>query len=51
MFRMKTLACINLIVTNIVNHENTCSFFQKPENVHVVNYSAIAHLRGIKSTQ
>ena len=26
-------------------------FFQKPGNVHVVNYLAIAHLRGIKSTQ
>ena len=37
--------------TNIVNHEKTCSFCQKPEYLHVVNYSAIAQLRDIKSTQ
>ena len=57
-----TRACINLMqsetyvyvwksVTNIVNHEKTCSFCQKPEYLHVVNYSAIAQLRDIKSTQ
>ena len=34
-----------------VNHEKTCSFCQKPEYLQVVNYSAVAQLRGIKSTQ
>ena len=35
-------------VINIVKHEKTYSFFQKPEILHVVNNSAIGQLRGIK---
>ena len=38
-------------VTNIVKHEKTCSFCQKPEYLDVVNHSAIAQLRGIKLTK
>ena len=38
-------------VTNIVKHEKTCLFCQKPEYLHVVNHSEIAQLRGIKLTQ
>ena len=35
-------------VTNTVKHEKKCSFCQTPEYLHVVNYSAVAQLRGIK---
>ena len=35
-------------VTNIVNHEKTCLFCQKPEYLHLVNYSAIAQIHDIK---
>ena len=38
-------------VINTVKHENTCSFCQKPECLHVVSNSAIAQLRGIKLIQ
>ena len=38
-------------VTNIVKHERTCSFCQKPECLLLVNNSAIAKLRGIKLFQ
>ena len=31
-------------VTNTVKHDKTCSFFQKPEYLQVVNHSAIAQI-------
>ena len=34
-----------------VKHEKTCSFCQKPKCLHLINNSAIVHLRGIKLIQ
>ena len=50
LIQSETYVYLSKSVTNIVNHEKTYSLGQKPEYLHVVNNSAIARLRPVKST-